>query len=196
MVNVLVVSALFLVGLAQGVHLGREKSEFIPLRSRAGVTYYGIDTETSQVILEDIKNNSNSFMDRSLGCGECLSNLKIGQSGVIESPVGESINNCVWLLHTETDAEISLTCDIINLPNCLTTGDPTKIPTWSDILIISSTWKFTDSRVYCGQATDRLGYVHHISTCNRMALVFRSEAGLPEGYGFKCRWNINSIWKK
>lgn len=45
--------------------------------------------------------------------------LKNVTVGVIESPVGESINNCVWLLHTETDAEISLTCDIINLPNCL-----------------------------------------------------------------------------
>ena len=49
------------------------------------------------------------------------------------------------------------------------------MPAWSTVLIISPTWQFTKSWVYCGQATTRLGTITHISTCNKMAVIYRAD---------------------
>ena len=40
--------------------------------------------------------------------------------------------------------------------------DPSgKIPTWSDLLIISPTWQFSKSWVYCGEVTKRYSAHKH-----------------------------------
>ena len=70
----------------------------------------------------------------------------------------------------------------------MTTADTCKLSqdmsptTMENVLIIAPTWQFTRSwysllqvqvctvhcRVYCGRATERLGTITHLSTCNKV----------------------------
>ena len=110
------------------------------------VVRQGVDTFTSKLILQDIRqvrfhqsciqmnntiyymqgpylrssqmvDDAESFRTDFYGCGSCLSNLKIGDSGVISSPYNSS-DSCVWLLHTTQAAEIQIVCTSVNLPQC------------------------------------------------------------------------------
>merc|ERR1719474_1693996 len=94
-------------------------------------------------------------------------------SDAVES--ANSSHSCVWLLHTTQEAEIQIVCTSVHLPQCKATDKAGTIPSWNTVLIISPTWQFTKSWVYCGQATNRLGPITHISTCNKMAVIYRAD---------------------
>ena len=47
------------------------------------------------------------------------------------------------------------------------------IPSLDNVLLISPSWDLTQSWLYCGRATERLGLVTHISYGGRMTVVFR-----------------------
>lgn len=41
-------------------------------------------------------------------------------AGTIDSPAdGDTSGNCLWLMQTQEDAQISIKCEKINLPSCL-----------------------------------------------------------------------------
>eukprot|EP00090_Calanus_glacialis_P043392 TRINITY_DN76819_c0_g1_i1.p1 TRINITY_DN76819_c0_g1~~TRINITY_DN76819_c0_g1_i1.p1 ORF type:complete len:195 (-),score=42.29 TRINITY_DN76819_c0_g1_i1:95-679(-) len=167
------------------------------------VVRQGVDTFTSKLILQDIRqgpylrssqtlDDAESFRTDFYGCGSCLSNLKIGDSGVISSP-HNSTDSCVWLLHTTQSAEIQIVCTSVNLPQCKAVDSSVA---WSNVLIISPTWQFTKSWVYCGRATDRLGAITHISTCNKMAVIYRADSKDLTGLGeFTCSYQVVKTYK-
>eukprot|EP00091_Calanus_sinicus_P007432 TRINITY_DN18495_c0_g1_i1.p1 TRINITY_DN18495_c0_g1~~TRINITY_DN18495_c0_g1_i1.p1 ORF type:complete len:198 (-),score=53.35 TRINITY_DN18495_c0_g1_i1:102-695(-) len=170
------------------------------------VVRQGVDTFTTKLILQDISqgpylrssqivDDAESFHTDFYGCGSCLSNLKIGDSGVISSPNNSSAS-CVWLLHTTQAAEIQIVCTSVNLPQCKAVDSSGSTPAWSNVLIISPTWQFTKSWVYCGRATDRLGAITHISTCNKMAVIYRADNKDNTEQGeFTCSYQVIKTYK-
>ena len=74
----------------------------------------GVDTYHTKILLEEIS-PLRPVQSTLYGCGSCLSRLRPGSRGTITSSGNSS---CVWLLHTDTTAEIQLVCRQINLPSC------------------------------------------------------------------------------
>ena len=124
-------------------------------------------------------------------CGSCKMNLKLGDKGVISTssgPDGSYLKGlqCLWLLSTVDDSRIRLSCDRIELTECKDLGRDS--PDWQDYLVISPTWAFRKSWVYCGHAT-KLKTLTHTSICQTMAVAFRSDENADESNkGFHCTY--------
>jgi len=151
----------------------------------------GLEGSLSHTLLRTLQNSGESPHNSGdlLGCGSCLSNLKIGDFGPIS--VSNSSSSCVWLLHTKESAEIELTCHTVR------TGDSCRLSqgevNMDNVLIIAPTWQFTRSWVYCGRATERLGTISHLSTCNKMAIIYKGDGGA--GGEVDCRYHIYPTYK-
>jgi len=151
----------------------------------------GVEGSLSHTLLHTLQNAGGSPHNSSdlLGCGACLSNLKVNDFGTIS--VSNASSSCVWLLHTKECAEIELTCHTVK------TGDSCRLSQgdidMDNVLIIAPTWQFTRSWVYCGRATDRLGTISHLSTCNKMAIIYKGGGGV--GGEVDCRYRVYPTYK-
>ena len=116
--------------------------------------------------------------------------LTEGDSGVISPPVNEDGSydkglQCLWLLSTSDGSRIRLRCDRVELAKCKDLGRDS--PDWRDYLVISPTWAFRKSWVYCGHAT-KLAALTHTSICEQMAVAFRSDESADSNKGFHCTY--------
>jgi len=65
-----------------------------------------------------------------------------------------------------------------------------SIPNLDNVLLISPSWDFTKSFVYCGRATERLGLVTHISHCGRMTVIYRHSKPSNTSPSFSCTYLV------
>ena len=87
------------------------------------VVRQGVDSLHTKLLLDEIAQSAElparTLQPNFYGCGSCLSRLRPGSRGTIYNSGNSS---CVWLLHTDTTAEIELVCRQINLPSCKVSG--------------------------------------------------------------------------
>ena len=82
---------------------------------------------------------------------------------------------------------IRLTCTTLHLESC---GEMDReAPMWKDYLIISPSWDFRKSWVYCGQAVT-VNSLTHTSLCDKMAITFRSNGNAAGLQGFECSYQV------
>jgi len=120
-------------------------------------------------------------------CGSNLLDLKIGDSGIIESPnYPENYppnSECTWWLKSEKDARIKITCDSVTTQACVDEK-------YFDFILLSPSWEWKTFVVLCGNYGANLKNPYKItSTTNLAAIHFRSSSK-NQFQGFSCKWTV------
>merc|ERR1712241_1467341 len=120
-------------------------------------------------------------------CGNNFLGLKIGESGVIESPnYPENYppnSECTWWLKSEKNSRIEISCDSLTTQSC-------ENEKYFDFVLLSPSWEWKTFVVLCGNYGANLENPYKItSTTNLAAIHFRSSSK-NQFKGFSCKWNV------
>jgi len=122
-------------------------------------------------------------------CGSNMLDLKIGDSGLIQSP-NYPLNyppnaECTWWLKSENNSRIKISCDSLTTQAC-------ENEKYFDFVLLSPSWNWKTFVVLCGNYGDNLKNPYKItSTTNLAAIHFRSSSK-NEFKGFSCKWTVET----
>lgn len=120
-------------------------------------------------------------------CGSNLLDIKIGDTGIIESPnYPENYPpnaECTWWLKAEENAKIQITCDSVTTQTC-------KDEKYFDFVLLSPGWGWKTFVVLCGNYGSNLKNPYKITSTKNLAAVHFRSSSKNEYQGFSCKWKV------